>query len=135
MKPARSASTPRASAPSQRMLRVGESVRAVLIQALNRGNTHDPRLEALHLTVTEVRMSPDLKWATALVSTLGGQQKPEALAALNDNAGMLRTQVAKAIRLKFAPQLRFVFDTRFDESAHIDTLLSSVPPALEDENA
>lgn len=105
---------PKGSGPSQRQLRVGELIRRTLSDVLNRGDVHDPDLNRMSITVGEVRTSPDLKVATAYVLPLGGQGAEEALAALRRNKGELRHHVAKAMTLKFAPELRFVIDETFD---------------------
>lgn len=100
--------------PSQRQLRVGESIRRALAEALQRGDVHDPELNRLLITVSEVRASPDLKVATAFVLPLGGGHRAEALAALNRNRGELKRAVSKALTLKFTPELRFMVDETFD---------------------
>ncbi len=100
--------------PSQRQLRVGELIRRTLSDVLLRGDVHDPELNRHSITVGEVRTSPDLKVATAFVLPLGGQGAEDALAALRRNAPELRHLVAKAMTLKYAPQLRFQLDETFD---------------------
>jgi len=100
--------------PSQRQLRVGELIRRTLSDVLNRGDIHDPDLNAMSITVGEVRTSPDLKVATAFVLPLGGQGRDEALAALRRNRHELRRAVNKGLTLKFSPELRFVIDESFD---------------------
>jgi len=100
--------------PSQRQLRVGELIRRTLSDVLLRGDVHDPDLNRHSITVGEVRTSPDLKVATAFVLPLGGQGAEDALAALRRNAPELRHLVAKAMTLKYAPQLRFQLDETFD---------------------
>ncbi|MEI4488394.1 30S ribosome-binding factor RbfA [Frigidibacter sp. MR17.14] len=102
------------SGPSQRQLRVGELIRRTLSDVLNRAEVHDPDLNRMSITVGEVRTSPDLKVATAYVLPLGGQGAEEALKALRRNSGELRHHVAKAMTLKYAPQLRFQIDETFD---------------------
>ncbi|WP_347311550.1 30S ribosome-binding factor RbfA [Defluviimonas sp. SAOS-178_SWC] len=104
----------RASGPSQRQLRVGELIRRTLSEVLMRGEVHNDELGAMSITVGEVRVSPDLRIATAYVLPLGGEGAKEALAALNRSKGELRHHVAKAMTLKFAPELRFVLDETFD---------------------
>ena len=101
-------------APSQRQLRVGEQVRHALADILQRGEVHDPELNRMSITVGEVRVSGDLRVATAYVLPLGGQGAKEALVALNRNKGELRHHVVKGMTLKFAPELRFVIDETFD---------------------
>lgn len=100
--------------PSQRQLRVGELIRRTLSDVLARGDVHDPDLTGLSITVGEVRVSPDLKVATAFVLPLGGEGAGVALAALRRNKGELRHLVSKALTLKFAPDLRFEMDETFD---------------------
>ncbi|MBO9453946.1 30S ribosome-binding factor RbfA [Paracoccus sp. R12_1] len=102
------------SGPSQRQLRVGELIRRTLSDVLLRADVHDPDLNRHSITVGEVRTSPDLKVATAYVLPLGGHDAEEALAALRRNAPELRHLVAKAMTLKYAPQLRFQLDETFD---------------------
>lgn len=112
--------------PSQRQLRVGELVRHALADVLTRGEVRDPDLEGAIVTISEVRMSPDLRVATALVSPLGEEHGERAVGALNRNARFLRGRIAPALRqIKFMPELRFRLDTRFDESSRIDELLRS----------
>jgi ribosome-binding factor A len=103
-----------AGAPSQRQLRVGELIRRTLSEVLARGDVHDPDLARMSITVGEVRVSPDLKIATAHVLPLGGQNREEALAALRRNTAEIRHQVVKGMALKFAPALRFAIDETFD---------------------
>ncbi|AVL53514.1 30S ribosome-binding factor RbfA [Roseobacter denitrificans] len=100
--------------PSQRQLRVGETIRRALSDVLARGDVHDTDLNRLSVTVGEVRASPDLKIATAYVLPLGGQGKDEVIALLARNKGELRRLVAKKLTLKFAPDLRFQLDETFD---------------------
>lgn len=114
MSPMAKNSTQTSRAPSQRQLRVGELIRRTLSEVLSRGEAHDPELGRMSITVGEVRVSPDLRVATAYVLPLGGQGKPEALAALRRNTVPLRHLVVKGISLKFAPELRFELDQTFD---------------------
>ncbi|MBF0353835.1 MAG: 30S ribosome-binding factor RbfA [Alphaproteobacteria bacterium] len=109
--------------PSQRQLRVGEALRHALAWALERGTIRDPALQGVVLTVTEVRMSPDLKHAMAFVMPLGGANGPDVVEGLNRVGGFLRHEVAKQVPLKFLPEYRFALDTSFDEGARIDALL------------
>lgn len=101
--------------PSQRQLRVGELIRRTLSEVLARGDVHDPDLVAMSVTVGEVRVSPDLKVATAYVAPLGGKEPERALKLLAKNRGELRRQVSKKLTLKFAPDLRFRIDETFDK--------------------
>lgn len=121
----RSHSAPRSSGPSQRQLRVGEALRHALAWVLERADFRDPDLQGVALTVTEIRMTPDLKHATAYVMPLGGAKAPEAIEGLNRAAGYLRHEVAKQVPLKFLPDYRFELDNSFDEGARIDALLNS----------
>jgi len=117
--------------PSQRQLRVGEEVRHALAQAFERGEVRDPALVGKSMTVTEVRISPDLKNATAFVMPLGGGEAEEAVAALNRASSFLRGWVGKQVRLRHVPKLNFRFDDSFDEAAHLDSLLHD-PRVLRD---
>lgn len=100
--------------PSQRQLRVGETIRRALSEVLARGDVHDVDLNRLSITVGEVRASPDLKIATAYVLPLGGQGQDEVISLLARNKAELRRLVAKKLSLKFAPDLRFQLDETFD---------------------
>ncbi|KMW58685.1 Ribosome-binding factor A [Candidatus Rhodobacter oscarellae] len=110
-------------APSQRQLRVGELIRRTLSDVLNRGDIHDPDLNRMSITVSEVRTSPDLKVATAYVLPLGGNFREEALDALRRNRGELRRAINKGLTLKFSPELRFVLDESFDRMDETRRLL------------
>ncbi len=109
--------------PSQRQLRVGEEIRRVLAKVLERGTLHDPALYDAPVTISEVTMSPDLRNATVWITPLGGGDSAELLAALKRNAGRLGGLLARDIKLKFAPRLRFERDTAFEVSSRIDALL------------
>jgi ribosome-binding factor A len=100
--------------PSQRQLRVGEVIRRALSDVLNRGSVHDPELQRLSITVGEVRCSTDLRYATAYVLPLGGQDKEACLKLLRKNTVEIRYQVVKGMTLRFAPELRFELDDTFD---------------------
>ena len=108
---------------SQRQLRVGETVRHALAEILAHGNVHDPDLEGHIITVPEVRMSPDLKLATIYVMPLGGRDTDKVITALARNKKFLRGEVAHRVNLKFAPDLRFRIDDRFEEAERIEKLL------------
>ena len=114
----------RPSGPSQRQLRVGELIRRALAEILMRGEHHEPGLEGISVTVGEVRCSPDLKVATVFVLPLGGQNAEEMLAALDHAKGELRGRVARAVRLKYAPELRFRLDETFDRMEETRRLLA-----------
>ena len=109
--------------PSQRQQRVAELVRHALAEVLSRGDLRDDVLTSHVVTVPEVRMSPDLKLATAYVMPLGGKDEKAVVAALERNRKILRQEVARRVNLKFAPELRFRRDESFDEAARIDALL------------
>ena len=111
--------------PSQRQQRVAELVRHALAEVLQRGDIQDPVLGSHVVTVPEVRMSPDLKLATAYVMPLGGQDEAPVIAALERHRKILRQEVARRVNLKYAPELRFRRDETFDEAARIDRLLRS----------
>ena len=119
------------SAPggSQRQLRVGEIVRHAIADILSQGSVHDPDLEGHIITVPEVRMSPDLKLATIYVMALGGRDTDVVIAALERNKKFLRREVARRVNLKFAPEVRFRVDERFDEAERIEKLLRT--PAVQ----
>jgi ribosome-binding factor A len=108
---------------SQRQLRVGELIRHELAEMLSRGDVHDPVIEAHMITVPEVRMSPDLRLATIYVMPLGGRDEDEVLGALERNKRYMRGEIAKRVNLKFAPEIRFRIDERFDEAERIEKLL------------
>lgn len=114
-----------AKGPSQRQQRVAELVRHALAEILTRGTIQDDVLETHVVTVPEVRMSPDLKLATAYVMPLGGKDEDAVLQALDRHRKFLRHEIARRINLKFAPDLRFLRDETFDEAARIDALLRS----------
>lgn len=109
--------------PSQRQLRVGEAIRHALADVLGRRDLHDPTLNDTPVTVTEVRMTPDLRTAAVFVAPLGGRDAEAVMAALDRSQPYLRHHVAQAVRLKFAPTLRFQQDTSFDVAQRIDALL------------
>lgn len=114
-----------AKGPSQRMLRVGELVRHKLAEMLARGEIHDDELAGHVVTIPEVRMSPDLKLATAYVMPLGGEDVDEVVASLERNKRYIRGEVSHAVNLKYAPDIRFRRDESFDEAMRIDALLAS----------
>ena len=114
---------------SQRQLRVGETVRHAVADILSQGSVHDPDLEGHIITVPEVRMSPDLKLATVYVMPLGGRDTEVVLSALERNKKYLRGEIAHRVNLKFAPEIRFRADERFDEVERIEKLLRT--PAVQ----
>jgi ribosome-binding factor A len=102
--------------PSQRQLRVGELIRHAIAEVLARGDVPDPVLSSHPITVPEVRMSPDLRLATAYVMPLGGRGKKAVMEALERNQKLLRTEVVRKVNLKIAPEVRFLIDERIDEA-------------------
>jgi ribosome-binding factor A len=117
--------------PSQRRLRVGEEIRHVLADVIRRGELRDPMLHDKPITVTEVRISPDLKNATAYIVPLGGESSADVLTALRRCSGYLRTVLARRLQLRHAPQVGFELDRTFDEAQHINELLHR-PEVLRD---
>jgi ribosome-binding factor A len=113
------------SSPSQRMLRVGETVRHAIVEVFSHEGMHDPVLASHTITFPEVRMSADLRLATVYVMPLGGRDTQTVLAALEKNKRWLRGALAKRIEMKFMPELRFRLDETFDEADRIDRLLRS----------
>ena len=110
---------------SVRLLRVGEQVRHVLSELLQRGDVHDDVLQSHLVSITEVRMSPDLRHATVFVKPLLGENEESVLKALRQNTAFLQREVAHRVRLKYAAKLKFVPDESFDEGTHIEQLLRS----------
>jgi ribosome-binding factor A len=108
---------------SQRQLRVGELIRHELAEMLSRGDIHDPIVEAHMITVPEVRMSPDLRLATIYIMPLGGRDATDVVAALERSKRYVRGEIARRVKLKFAPEIRFRVDERFDEAERIEKLL------------
>ncbi|MCU6453587.1 30S ribosome-binding factor RbfA [Sphingomonas sp. A2-49] len=108
---------------SVRTLRVGEQVRHALSEILARGDVHDETLAKHMVSITEVRMSPDLRHATAFVKPLLGKDEAAVLKALRTNTAYLQREVAHRIQTKYAAKLKFLADESFDEGSHIDALL------------
>ncbi len=115
------------AAPSQRQLRIGEEIRHILAGLFTRTEFRDPELVGVSITVTEVRISPDLRHATAFVTRLGRSDIDAVLPALLRAAPFLRAQTARALRLRVAPELHFQPDTALDYAMEIDQLLRSPP--------
>lgn len=111
--------------PSVRTLRVGEQVRHVLSEILTRGDVHDETLAQHMVSITEVRMSPDLRHATVFVKPLLGKDEEAVLKALRTNTAYLQREVATRVKMKYAAKLKFLADESFDEGSHIDALLRS----------
>ena len=114
---------------SQRQLRVSELIRHALAEMLTRGDVHDPVIEGHLITVPEVRMTADLRLATVYVMPLGGRDAETVVAALERNKKFLRGEIARRVNLKFAPDIRFRMDERFDEAERIQKLLRT--PAVQ----
>lgn len=110
---------------SVRLLRVGEQVRHALSDILMRGDVHDATLQSHLVSITEVRMSPDLRHATVFVKPLLGQDEDVVLKALRTNTAYLQGEVARRVNTKYAARLKFLADESFDEGSKIDTILRS----------
>ena len=108
---------------SVRMLKVGERVRHILSELLARQDVHDETVSAANISVTEVRLTPDLRHATAYVKPLLGAEEDAVIKALRQNTAYLQREVAKRLGLKFAPKLKFRGDESFDEAERIEKLL------------
>ena len=108
---------------SVRLLRVGEQVRHALSEVLMRGDVHDDTLASHSVSITEVRMSPDLRHATVFVKPLLGKDEEAVLKALRTNTAWLQKSVAEKMSMKYAAKLKFLSDESFDEASHIDKLL------------
>jgi ribosome-binding factor A len=121
----RRSTKPEQQGPRQRQLRVGEEIRHILARLLMRGELHDPSLAGVSVTVSEVRISPDLKNATVFAMPLNGKDTDDVLRGLNRSAPHLRSLVAQEIQLRYAPTLSFIADKSFDEAHHIEELLRS----------
>lgn len=115
----------RGKAPSQRQLRVGELIRHELALLLNDGSAHDPILRSASITVSEVRLSPDIKNATAFVLPLAEQDREAILEALRRASSFYRRRLAEKVDLRYTPRLDFRLDTSFDEAERIERLLES----------
>jgi ribosome-binding factor A len=111
--------------PSQRQLRAGELIRHALMDILSREEFSDPDLQGKSITITEVRISPDLKNATAFAAPLGGGDMGKTVEALNRAAGFLRGRLSREIDMRYTPILRFIADDSYDEARRIDQLLAS----------
>ena len=118
-------------APSLRLLRVSENVRHAISTIIARGDVHDPDLNGVSVTVSEVRVSPDLRHAAVYIMPLGGVDQEKVIGAFNKASGYIRGQLAKRVRMKYLPRLDFRIDESFDEASHINTLLSN-PKVLAD---
>jgi ribosome-binding factor A len=116
-------SSPRSTGPSQRQLRVGEEIRHALAEILLRTEFHDPALAKAHLTISEVRMSPDLKHAMVFLTKLGNEDVTPLLPALRRVAPFLRAQVAPRLGLRVTPELKFLPDEALEQATRINKLL------------
>ena len=114
-----------AKGPSQRQLRVGELIRHKLAEMLARGEIYDDVLASHVVTIAEVRMSPDLRLATAYVMPLGGKDIGPVLEALDKHRKFIRGEIAQAVDLRTAPEVRFRADETFEEVSRIDQILHS----------
>lgn len=114
--------------PSQRQLRVGEQLRHIIAETMQRGHFRDEILidNASDVTVTEVRPSPDLKQATAFVISLGGHDMDQILPALNNNAALFQKDINDKSNLKFTPKMRFKLDTSYENVQKLDEILSNI---------
>ncbi len=119
----------RKTGPSQRQLRVGELIRHALAEMLARGGVHDDVLASHVVTVSEVRMAPDLRLATIYIMPLGGKDLKPVLEALDRNKKFIRGEIAHLVNLKFAPEIRFLADASFDEAQRIDEIFRSAKVA------
>lgn len=115
----------RDSGPTQRQLRVGESLRHALAEVLRDNEIRDPELEGVSVTITQVRPSPDMRHATVFCEPLGGKNAKAVVAALNRHKGFLRGEMGHRIAMKFTPELRFVEDESFAEAQKIEDILKS----------
>ena len=111
--------------PSQRQLRVGEALRHALAEVLTRNEIRDPELEGVSVTITQVKPSPDMRYATVYCEPLGGENAKVVIAALNRHKGFLRGEMGHRLTMKFTPELRFVEDESFAEAQKIETILNS----------
>src|SRR5437868_8445744 len=118
-------SHPPQKGPSQRQLRVGEMLRHALSEILRETDIRDPDLEGVSVTVTQVKPSPDMRYATVFVEPLGGKKAKEIVAALNRHKSFLRGEMGHMIDLKFTPDLRFIEDESFSEAQKIEDILKS----------
>ncbi|MFZ5670648.1 MAG: 30S ribosome-binding factor RbfA [Pseudomonadota bacterium] len=110
--------------PSQRQLRAGELIRHALVDILREEELADPALAGVSVTLSEVRMSPDLKHAVCFVEPLGGEHAPEVVAGLNRVSRFLRGRLGRHIDMKFTPDLKFLHDESFDAAGHMDRLFA-----------
>ncbi|OFW88693.1 MAG: ribosome-binding factor A [Alphaproteobacteria bacterium RIFCSPHIGHO2_02_FULL_46_13] len=126
---------PQGLGPTQRQLRVGEQLRHVIVATLQRGHFHDAYLmeNASMVTVSEVKVSPDMKHATAYTVRLGGGDTTEMLASLNANFDVFQRDIGHEIRMKFTPKVKFVEDNSFENATKIDSILHNLPKAAQED--
>lgn len=117
--------------PSQRQLRVGQEIKKLIAQMLEKGELRNPVLTETFITVTEVRVSPDLKYATAYVMTLNGEKLEETISGLNESVWLFKKQIGAKLQLRYTPSLRFVEDESFKQVDKIEQLLNN-PKVKED---
>src|SRR6185312_14715913 len=111
--------------PSQRQLRVGEALRHALADILFRNEIQDPELAGVSVTITQVKPSPDMRYATVYCEPLGGENAEVVIKALNRHKGFLRGEMGHRLTMKFTPELRFIEDASFAEALKIETILRS----------
>jgi ribosome-binding factor A len=124
-RPVRSVRRDTPQGPSQRQLRVGEMLRHALADVLRENDIRDPDLDGISVTITQIKPSPDMRYATVYCEPLGGGNAKEIVAALNRHKGFLRGEMGHRITMKFTPDLRFVEDESFAEAQKIETILKS----------
>ena len=124
-RPAHSMRRDSSQGPSQRQLRVGEMLRHALADVLRENDIRDPELDGVSVTITQVKPSPDMRYATVFCEPLGGKNGKQIVAALNRHKGFLRGEMGHRIAIKFTPDLRFVEDLSFAEAQKIETILKS----------
>jgi ribosome-binding factor A len=122
-RPKSPARSPKAG-PSQRQLRAGELVRHTLVEILRHEDLADPALAGVSVTISQVKVSPDLKHAVCFVEPLGGENAPAVVAGLNRAAGLLRGRLGHMIDMRFTPSLKFLHDDSFDAATHMNRLLA-----------
>ena len=120
---ARASSTHRKQPPGQRQLRVGEEIRHALSELFMRDELHEPELDGMPITVSQVKISPDLKNASAYVMPLGGANREAVMDALVRVTPAIRTMLGHKLKLRFTPRLSFRLDTSFEEAGRINDLL------------
>ncbi len=125
----------RSKGPSQRQLRVGEQLRHIIAEVMSRGHFHNEALLDAHVTVAEVRVTPDLKQAKAYVMSLGGADMDKILPALNEDAYVFQKEISRQSNLKFTPKIRFVRDESFDEAQKIDQILRGVSRGVDSDES